>query len=126
DRKDLYDRINDRVIKMIDSGWLDEVKRLQGTEWESFIQKKRLIGYNELFDYLNAKNDLTSTVKIIQCRTRNYAKRQYTFWRMIAKSLAQDMLSTDRRSKIESVDLTFMDLDLYIKQLSSQLTRVIN
>ncbi len=124
-RQNLYDRINRRIITMLDNGWLEEVEPFLGTDWEQFIQEKKIIGYNELLDHLNNRVDLVRAISIIQKRTRRYAKRQYTFWRMLAKILAQNVMNQHKMSKIESIDLTLMDVDLYIKKLQRRFAHII-
>ena len=79
DRSILYDRINKRVDIMISNSLLDEVKRV----YDSGIRSKAImtpIGYKELFDYFDGKSDLESCVNLIKQRSRNYAKRQYTWF----------------------------------------------
>ena len=46
-RQQLYERINDRTEVMMKQGWIDEVKTLLGTEWEQFLLRKKIIGYNQ-------------------------------------------------------------------------------
>ncbi|HSW73688.1 MAG TPA: tRNA (adenosine(37)-N6)-dimethylallyltransferase MiaA [Candidatus Limnocylindria bacterium] len=123
DRHELYSRINDRVVAMMHDGWLEEVKRLRGSDWERFLKEKKLIGYNELLDCLNhaqTSSSLTEVIQTIQQRTRNYAKRQLTFWRMLSKQLEHERAEKDGALAITlaEVNLTTVDLDLYIKQLS--------
>jgi len=115
DRKDLYQRINKRTETMLHHGWIDEAKSLVGTEWEPFLRKKNLIGYPELFDYFEEKNNFDSTVDRIQQETRNYAKRQLTFWRRLERQLRSQVLS--QRTYIETVNLTSTDLERYINLL---------
>ncbi len=126
ERKELYDRINIRVHQMINKGWLDEVEKLCGTDWEKFIQQKKLIGYNELIDYhtkVGENKDLNQVVNTIQKRTRNYAKRQHTFWNMLEQELKTATFSKKHAvGCIESVNLTFSDLHLYIKELLQRLS----
>jgi len=119
DRDDLYERINSRTKQMIEAGWIDEVKSLKSTPWEPFLKTKKLIGYPEILDHIDAKMDLNETVSIIQQETRNYAKRQLVFWRRLEKQLKNQNLSD--LTCIETINLTSCDLDLYIKQLSEQL-----
>jgi len=125
EKHDLYTRINDRVIQMIDHGWVDEAKALQGTNWVPFIQAKKIIGYDDILRYLagnQTEQNLLNTIKIIQKRTRNYAKRQHTFWRMLEKKLkGADLKNTKQAIAIESVNLTLVKLHLYIKQLLERL-----
>ena len=79
DRERLYDRINKRVDIMISNGLLDEAKGI----YDSGIRSKAImtpIGYKELFDYFSGVSDLDSCVDLIKQRSRNYAKRQYTWF----------------------------------------------
>ena len=92
DRKDLYNRINQRTQQMIDAGWVQEVASLQKTAWVPFLKRKKLIGYDDIMKFLEIKaatekvpEDLINT---IAQKTRNYAKRQMTFWRMLKKQLS--------------------------------------
>ncbi len=122
-RDELYARINERVIMMMQAGWLDEVMPLAHTPWETFLHDKKLIGYNELLEYLAAspdERDLESTIRIIQQRSRHYAKRQETFWRGFQRALdaARKGFEGDHHAMIiDTVNLTLLDVNLYIKQL---------
>lgn len=90
DTQELYARINERVIAMIEKGWVQEVEQLMHTPWKSFINEKKVIGYNNISAYIdNHESDFESLITHIQQRTRNYAKRQMTFWRMLARSLQE-------------------------------------
>lgn len=126
-RDELYARINERVIMMMQAGWLDEVKPLCNTAWEPFLHEKKLIGYNELLAYLNPATidrDLDNTIRVIQQRCRHYAKRQETFWRGLQKSLhsAYEALhKPDYALRTQTVNLTLLDVNLYIKQLLNAL-----
>ncbi len=79
DRDVLYDRINKRVDSMISNGLLDEAKKI----YDSGLRSKAImtpIGYKELFDYFSGQSDLESCISLIKQRSRNYAKRQYTWF----------------------------------------------
>lgn len=89
DRQMLYNQIDTRTGQMVDQGWIEEVKRLQGTEWEAFLKQKKLIGYPEIFEYLEGNVDKETLIRTIQKKTRNYAKRQETFWRMFKNILEE-------------------------------------
>ena len=118
DRKVLYNRINKRVVEMVKSGWIDEVRQILGTVWEPFVQEKRIIGYAELIGYLKHAYDLKQAIDLIAQRTRNYAKRQETYWRMLKKEvLYAQKEASNNCGKISEFDLTYPDDDLYIKQL---------
>lgn len=126
-REELYGRINMRVDCMMEQGWLNEVSGLRDTEWEPFLLKKKLIGYNELLQYLHGSKTgdaWNDTVTLIKQRTRHYAKRQHTFWRMLKQKLEPDIVrnkSTDPYSSAESINLTLLNVDLYIKLLVQRL-----
>jgi len=124
DRQQLYERINKRTELMIKEGWIDEVKPLVGTEWEQFLRKKNLIGYPELFDYLEGTQPLDQIINLIQQDTRNYAKRQLTFWRRLEKQLLSQQLSPS--TDIETVNLTSTNLERYIRLLSKRITSLVS
>ena len=126
DRHDLYTRIDARVHAMIQAGWVDEVEALRGTDWESFLRSKKIIGYEQIFDYLDGRySSLEEVIPLIAQRTRNYAKRQGTFWNMLHKKLIaarkNKLELDDSNAKIEVINLTLLNLDLYIEQLSRRL-----
>ena len=77
-RQEIYDRINQRVDLMMDSGLLDEVKSLYKFKNLNSLQT---VGYRELFDYLDGKISLDFAVEEIKKNTRRYAKRQLTWYR---------------------------------------------
>lgn len=89
DRDVLYRRINERVDDMIENGWVEECHSLAQTvpmdapAWLS-------LGYREL---LQAKNDMEMDIAIeeIKKKTRNYAKRQLTWFRWQVKSIPLDL-----------------------------------
>ena len=92
----LYDRINRRVVQMVDDGLVDEVRSLVGYRDLAALQT---VGYKEIFDWFDYQNGLVSTegwgptspgdgpvtsleraVELIQRNTRHYAKRQLSYW----------------------------------------------
>ncbi|MBX2908693.1 MAG: tRNA (adenosine(37)-N6)-dimethylallyltransferase MiaA [Chitinophagales bacterium] len=77
-RELLYEKINQRVDVMMQQGLLDEAKAL-------FINKKlpalNTVGYTELFDFIEDKLSLDEAVALIKQNTRNYAKRQMTWFK---------------------------------------------
>lgn len=79
DRKILYDKINKRVDTMFEEGLLEEARRL----YDSKIRTKAVmtpIGYKELFDYFEGNMTLEEAKELIKRHSRNYAKRQYTWF----------------------------------------------
>ena len=79
DRAILYDKINKRVDNMVKEGLLDETKKI----YNSSIRTKAVltpIGYKELFPYFENKMTLEECIEKIKQKSRNYAKRQYTWF----------------------------------------------
>lgn len=79
-REELYENINARVDQMFDNGLLDEVKGLLN-KYDLSLTAKAAIGYKEVIDYLEGKCTLEECKELIKKRTRNYAKRQVTFFK---------------------------------------------
>jgi tRNA dimethylallyltransferase len=79
DREVLYERLNKRVDQMVKEGLLDEALNL----FKSNIRTKAVmtpIGYKELFPYFEGTETLEKSLDLIKQKTRNYAKRQYTWF----------------------------------------------
>ena len=79
ERENLYNIINSRVDKMIDSGLIEEVKSL----YDDNIRSKAIntgIGYKELYLYFDGKITYDEAIDLIKKNSRRYAKRQYTFF----------------------------------------------
>ncbi len=78
DRKELINRINLRVEKMMENGLMAEVSSLY--QWKD-INALNTVGYKELFGYLDGQYDLEEAVDRVKLNTRRYAKRQMTWFR---------------------------------------------
>ena len=78
-RDNLYNIINLRVDKMLENGLVSEVKKLYSKYPNSKVLHSA-IGYKEIIDYLEDKINLDSAVELIKKKSRNYAKRQYTWF----------------------------------------------
>ncbi len=77
DRKELFDRINQRVDTMFSNGLLDEVKSLLSHKHKNAL---KTVGYTELFDFLDGKITLEEATEKIKVNTRRYAKRQLAWF----------------------------------------------
>ena len=77
-REELYERINARVLKMMDEGLEAEARSMLPYRDLPALQT---VGYRELFEYFDGAIDLETAVSRIQADTRHYAKRQLTWWR---------------------------------------------
>ena len=78
DRAELYNRINLRVDAMIKNGLVKEVQTLLLYRNANALQT---VGYKEIIDYLDNKISLDEAIETIKQNTRNYAKRQMTWFR---------------------------------------------
>ena len=80
DREELYANINTRVDSMIDKGLVEEVKELLN-KYKLSLTAEAAIGYKEVIEYLNGAYSFEECVELIKKRSRNYAKRQVTFFK---------------------------------------------
>jgi tRNA dimethylallyltransferase len=96
-REQLYNRINERVDIMMAEGLLAEVERLH--EYRS-LKNLQTVGYAELFDYMDGKWTLDEAIEKIKQHTRNYAKRQLTWFK---KDKEINWFSADDANVIEKI-----------------------
>ncbi len=89
-REKLYDRINKRVDIMMDNGLLDECIKLKSMGYNANMQSMQGIGYKELLYYLDNKISLEQAVEMIKQYSRNYAKRQLTWFRRDSRCVFLD------------------------------------
>jgi tRNA dimethylallyltransferase len=80
-REKLYRRIDQRVDEMMSRGLLDEVKRLNEMGFTLRLKALKTVGYQELFACLDGQLNLFEAVEKIKQNTRNYAKRQLTWFK---------------------------------------------
>lgn len=98
DRNILYERINKRVDQMVKDGLLDEVKSL----YDKGIRSNAInsIGYKEIYSYLDGEISLDMAINKIKQHTRNFAKRQYTWFNNQMNTKWFDISSDDYLDKI--------------------------
>lgn len=80
-REVLYDRINRRVDQMMDNGLVDEVRVLMNSHLEKGSTAMQALGYKEIVAALNGITSMETAVEDIKRGSRNYAKRQMTWFR---------------------------------------------
>ena len=80
-RSVLYERINKRVDIMLEKGLIDEVRKLVYMGCTADMQSMKGIGYKEILYYLQGKLTLDDAIEMIKQGSRNYAKRQLTWFR---------------------------------------------
>ncbi len=83
DREILYKRINNRVDEMLKNGLLNEMKELLEKGYNENSPGMNTVGYKELFPYFEEIINLEECIREIKKNTRNYAKRQLTWYRKI-------------------------------------------
>jgi tRNA dimethylallyltransferase len=79
----LYERINHRFDQMLEQGLIDEVQQLLKRGLDPKTSALRTIGYKEIAEHLNGKLTLDGAIDKAKRRTRNYAKRQITWFNRI-------------------------------------------
>jgi len=77
DRKELYERINSRVDRMIGKGLEKEARELLSLRG---LNPLKSVGYSEMFDFFEGKISMDEAIDLIKRNSRRYAKRQITWW----------------------------------------------
>ena len=80
-RELLYERINLRVDDMMSKGLLDEAERIIKSSWYRDATASQAIGYKEFEPYFSGESTLDECIETLKRRSRNYAKRQLTWFR---------------------------------------------
>ncbi len=80
-RAELYARIERRVEAMFAAGLVDEVRRLRALERPWSREAAKALGYREVCDLLDGRSDQVATIVQVQTRSRQFAKRQLTWFR---------------------------------------------
>jgi tRNA dimethylallyltransferase len=112
-REDLIKRISLRSIKMIEDGAINEVKKFIKSKIKKNLSVNRVIGIDELTQYLNVKINLDQAQELISIKTRQYAKRQATWarsrmtsWEKINPIKIDDFIKKLKRSSLKLDQLT--------------------
>jgi len=80
-REELYERINARIDNMIAQGLIGEVEGLLAKGYSKSLNSFQALGYKEVVEYLDGKWDKEQMVEELKKRTRNFARRQLTWFR---------------------------------------------
>lgn len=105
-REALYDRINLRVDIMMKNGLLEECIKLREMGYNSSMQSMQGIGYKEMFYYLDNKITLDDAIEMIKKGSRNYAKRQLTWFRRDPRAI---FINKDNLSEEEIFNKILLD-----------------
>lgn len=100
-RIQLYQRIDNRISQMIDSGFVEEVKRLLEDGYSPNLPSLSAIGYAEMIAYVQGKITMEEAIKQIKRRSREFVRRQANWfkendpdihWFMVNESTVEDMV----------------------------------
>jgi tRNA dimethylallyltransferase len=95
ERERLYDRINERVDRMLEAGLLDEVRDVMQIEGVQLDEPPlSTIGYREPIQHLQGEIDYDEMVRLVKRNTRRYAKRQLTWFRRYDEYTWMDAATT--------------------------------
>lgn len=83
EREELYERINRRVIEMINDGLVEEAKKVYAMRG---LNSLNTVGYKELFEFFDGNCTLDEAVFRIQCNTRRYCRKQLTWFKRDEKT----------------------------------------
>lgn len=108
-RETLYERINARVDDMLAQGLLDEVKALRDSGVSRGAQSMQGLGYKELYAHLEGECTLADASALVKQRTRNYAKRQLTWFTHDARVQFMEHDDTERLLEIIMKDVLSLD-----------------
>ena len=106
DRKEIYNQVNKRFINMINNGAIDEVKKLNLLNIDKSLPIMKAHGVPEISDYISGKTSFEECINKGQQATRNYVKRQLTWWR--SSSLENIDRFNEFPCKIDTNSLNFI------------------
>jgi tRNA dimethylallyltransferase len=109
-REKLYERINARVDRMIDAGLIDETRKLVDKGMGEALRKKKIVGYTEILEVFDGRIATNRAIELIKQHTRNYAKRQMTWFRNRLTPTWVNPLESDFQGKV------FELIDEYLKR----------
>lgn len=108
EREELYRRIETRVDRMIEAGWVGEVRELLASGYPRTLKSMKSLGYRHLAAYLDGEADLPEAVAMIKRDTRRFAKRQLTWFRADAEVHWFDP-NSEPEARIEALVKSFLD-----------------
>jgi tRNA dimethylallyltransferase len=87
ERQSLYESINARVDKMVECGFIDEVRGLLTSGYTGNLSSMSAIGYRHVISYLRGDFSEIELVELIKRETRHFARRQYSWFRLTDKRI---------------------------------------
>lgn len=120
-RTELYQRIDDRITKMINSGFVDEVHRLLDKGYSPDLPTLSAIGYGEIIKYIQGKITLDEAILLMKRRTRTFVRRQANWFKENDPSIHWFKMSKGTLVDMEGLIrnwFTTVDLDKKSSKLS--------
>ncbi len=102
ERQALYERIDQRVDDMLANGFLDEIRDLQRRGYGLHLNSLQTVGYKEAFIFLQNELSYQEMVRLMKQKSRNYAKRQLTWFRRDSRISWIEWTDDQTLSKIAS------------------------
>ncbi|MDP2211612.1 MAG: tRNA (adenosine(37)-N6)-dimethylallyltransferase MiaA [Candidatus Aquicultor sp.] len=99
----LHERINVRVDRMVADGLLEEVYSLIDAGYEQFLTSQQAIGYKEVISHIKGEMSSEDAISTIKARTRQYAKRQMTWFRADPRITWVDMTEKSAGAAAEEI-----------------------
>jgi len=106
DRQKIYDRINARVDVMFDMGWEQEVRDLLKMGYDETMDSFKAIGYREIVRCIKEEVSVDSVKEKIKTNTRNFAKRQLTWFRHMDNIKYVDLSCENDVKRLDKIILT--------------------
>ncbi|XOB64845.1 tRNA (adenosine(37)-N6)-dimethylallyltransferase MiaA [Deferribacteres bacterium DY0037] len=106
EREKIYDRINRRVDLMINSGWEKEVQKLLEMGYSEKLDSFKAIGYRDIAGCIRDKVSVDTVSEKIKTRTRNFAKRQLTWFRHMSEIKYVDLSDANELKRLDKFFFT--------------------
>ena len=108
EREKLYQRINQRVERMMQKGLVEEARRIYDAGYARSLPAMQSIGYRQLFEYFDGARTLEGAIEQIKLDTRRFAKRQLTWFKRDDRIVWFDATDFDE-SIIERMEATIRE-----------------
>jgi tRNA dimethylallyltransferase len=108
-RAELYQRIDDRITKMITSGFIDEVQRLLSLGYSPNLPTLSAIGYAEMVAYLQGRTTMEEAIVLIKHRTRIFVRRQANWFKANDPNIHWFQANNDTAQKMQKLIQDWLD-----------------
>ncbi len=108
----LYDRIDSRVEEMFAAGLVDEVRGLLDQPLRLSHTARQALGYKEVIAHFHQGTPQAETIRLVQTRTRQFAKRQHTWFRHLEECRPIEMTGTETAPELAERILKFVRLPI--------------